>query len=343
MRYRALGRTGMQVSEVGFGCGNVGGLMVRGSQLEQMVAVRRAVDLGFNYFDTAPSYGDTLSEANLGKVLTALRPDVFVGTKVGIGPGNPGETTFSDIKGSVARSLELSLKRLQRDHVDVLYLHNPITKERGAKRGSIGLDDVLDRGGVLDALEDVKAQGLARNIGFTALGDTEAVHAAIESGRFDVAQFYYNLLNPSAGDLVAPGFYGQDFRQAMAKARVRGMGAVVIRVMAGGALAGAKAREGYASPTVGGEMAEGGDYAGDAERAAQMEFLSTEFTQSMSEAALRFALSTPAASTALVGFSNLSQVVEAAAAGEAGPLPDAALRLVHEVWAAASTGGYTIA
>ena len=68
MEYRLLGRTGLKVSEIGFGCGNIGGLIIRGSFEEQLEAVRIALDLGINYFDTAPSYGDGLSETNLGHV-----------------------------------------------------------------------------------------------------------------------------------------------------------------------------------------------------------------------------------------------------------------------------------
>ncbi len=86
MEYRGLGRTGMLVSEVGFGCGNVGGLLVRGSEAEQAQAVKRAMELGINYFDTAPAYGDGRSEAHLGLVLRQLNADVFVATKFRVAP-----------------------------------------------------------------------------------------------------------------------------------------------------------------------------------------------------------------------------------------------------------------
>ena len=69
MNYRALGRTGLKVSEIGFGCGNVGGLMIRGEHADQVKAVARAMELGINYFDTASQYGDGQSESNLGRVL----------------------------------------------------------------------------------------------------------------------------------------------------------------------------------------------------------------------------------------------------------------------------------
>lgn len=74
MKYRVLGRTGIRVSEIGFGCGNVGGLMVRGSHEEQVEAVNRALELGIDYLDTAPSYGDGKSETSLGRVLEEQAP-----------------------------------------------------------------------------------------------------------------------------------------------------------------------------------------------------------------------------------------------------------------------------
>ncbi len=72
MKYRPLGNTGLNVSEIGFGCGNVGGFMIRGGPGDQVQAVARAMDLGINYFDTAPSCGDGVSgdgvsETNLGR------------------------------------------------------------------------------------------------------------------------------------------------------------------------------------------------------------------------------------------------------------------------------------
>src|SRR5919198_6102873 len=82
MEYRALGRTGLQVSMLGFGCGNVGGLIIRGTHQDRVRAVARAMEAGINYFDTAPSYGDGQSERNLGQVLHELGADAYVGTKV---------------------------------------------------------------------------------------------------------------------------------------------------------------------------------------------------------------------------------------------------------------------
>src|SRR6266850_5733843 len=91
MQMRVFGRTGMQVSVLGFGCGAVGGIMVRGDPADQERLVARAIAAGVNYFDTAVLYGDGESERNLGRVLQRLKPaNVIVGTKVRVPPGEPG-------------------------------------------------------------------------------------------------------------------------------------------------------------------------------------------------------------------------------------------------------------
>src|SRR5262249_5995436 len=118
MEYRILGRTNLRVSALGFGCGNVGGLMIRGTRAEGERAVARALELGVNFFDTAPSYGDGVSEEHLGQTLEALRAECFVATKVRL-----GESGLADPGREVTRSLETSLHRLRRDRVDLLQLH----------------------------------------------------------------------------------------------------------------------------------------------------------------------------------------------------------------------------
>src|SRR3954447_10062092 len=91
MEMRTLGRTGMRVSILGFGCGAVGGLMVRGNAADQERTIARALDAGVNYFDTAVQYGDGESERTLGRVLKALKPtNAIVGTKVRIPPADVG-------------------------------------------------------------------------------------------------------------------------------------------------------------------------------------------------------------------------------------------------------------
>ena len=121
MELRTLGRTGLRVSALGFGAGAVGGLMTRGAAADQERAVARALELGVNYFDTAPIYGDGESEKNLGRVWRTLRPAAAVGTKVRLAPEEK-----TRLCAAITASLDASLKRLQMDRVDLLQLHNLI-------------------------------------------------------------------------------------------------------------------------------------------------------------------------------------------------------------------------
>ena len=121
MEYRQLGRTGLEVSALGFGCGAVGGLLVKGDRKDMEQVVARAIELGINYFDTARVYGDGQSEANLGLVLEALKADVLVGTKVRL-----LAEQMDLIEDAVVASVEGSLKRLRLDRVDLIQLHNGV-------------------------------------------------------------------------------------------------------------------------------------------------------------------------------------------------------------------------
>src|SRR5438105_15307714 len=101
MEQRVLGRTGVSVSVLGFGCGAVGGLMVRGAPADQERAVARALEAGVNYFDTAVQYGDGESEKNLGRALQKLKPaNAIVGTKVRLPTAD-----FGRIGDAVAKSI----------------------------------------------------------------------------------------------------------------------------------------------------------------------------------------------------------------------------------------------
>ena len=168
MEMRMFGRTGMRLSVLGFGCGAVGGLMVRGDPLDQERTVARAIDAGVNYFDTAVQYGSGESEKNLGRVLQRLKPaNVTVGTKVRLPSGD-----FRRIADAVAKSLEGSLARLRLDRVDIFHLHNAITETGGGE--ALSVRQVL--GDVLPAFERLRQQGKTRFLGLTAIGDTAALH-----------------------------------------------------------------------------------------------------------------------------------------------------------------------
>jgi len=317
MHLRPFGRTGMQLSVLGFGCGAVGGLMVRGDPGDQERTIARALAAGVNYFDTAVQYGNGESEKNLGRVLQKLKPaDVVVGTKVRLPPGEVGR-----IADAITQSLEASLKRLQRDRVDIFHLHNSITETGGGP--ALSVRQVL--GEVVPAFEKLRQQGKTRFLGLTAVGDTSSLHQAIDSRAFDSAQVAYNMLNPSAAEALPANYPAQDYRRLFDHTKAAGTGVVGIRVLAGGALSGSAERHPIASPPPE-PIGSANNYNADLDRARRLMPLVDEgFAANLSEAATRFVLSQPAMGTILVGMATPQQFEDALAAVEKGPLPQAAL------------------
>ncbi|HEY3916583.1 MAG TPA: aldo/keto reductase [Stellaceae bacterium] len=294
MRRRSLGNTGLSVSEIGFGCGPTAGLMVKGDARLRRDAVARALDLGIDYFDTAPVYGDTLSERHLGEALRALDAKPFVATKIALELGDLG-----DIAGAVTRSVEASVERLGLRPLALVQLHNRVGAQRAVK-ADIGtgalltVDDVLGPHGVVPALERLRARGLVQHLGCCAYGgEATAIAQLIDSGAFATILVHYSLLNPSAW---SPMPVPRDYGGIGARAVAAGMGAIALRVLDGGALLGA-------------------------ERAPALAALAAESGQSLPALALRYALSNEQIATALVGFSDSAQIEAAHAAAMAGLLP----------------------
>jgi aryl-alcohol dehydrogenase-like predicted oxidoreductase len=319
MEMRVLGKTGLKVSVLSFGCGAVGGLMVKGAAADQERAVVRAMEFGINYFDTAPMYGNGESERNLGRVLKALKwPKVLVGTKVFV------EAT-GDIGRFIADSMDASLKRLGLESVDLYQLHNPISD---AKREGT-LDSKTVREQVLPAFDSLREQGKARYFGFTALGDTPAIHKVLDA--FDSAQVSYNLLNPSAGMKLPSNYPAQDYGNLIARARANGVGTIGIRVLAGGALSGVETRHPLGMPSVD-PIGSASSYSGDVARAIRFdEVIRRGFAQSLVEASIRYVLSNRDLSTTLAGLSTLEQLEHAGQSAKKGPLPAEALQAISTI------------
>ena len=322
MEKRRFGRTGLQVSALGFGCGAVGGLMIKGTQADQERAVARALELGINYFDTAQMYGNGQSETNLGRVLQTLKPDVYIGTKVRLPPTERGH-----IGAAIAASLEASLKRLQRDSVDLFQFHNAIVdKTAGA---DFGVDAVLDE--VVPAFERLRGQGKFRFFGITANGETAALHKVVDARAFDSGQVSYNLLNPSPGAPLPQGYPAQDYADLLGAMQRADMGVINIRVLAAGALSGTEERHPLGSPPPA-PIGSGADYRRDVERARRFAPIVRDgHADSLIEASIRYPLAHPGVSTVLVGYSTLEQLEYAARAVEKGPLPQPAMDRIAEV------------
>jgi L-galactose dehydrogenase/L-glyceraldehyde 3-phosphate reductase len=313
VRYRPLGRTGLEVSEVGFGCGGIGGLFVRGSPAEQRAAAEAALAGGVNYFDTAALYGNGRSEENLGRVLRELGVEATVGTKINLAPDEvPSAET------AVVEKLAEGLRRLGRERVDVCTLHGRIAVAGGPSSAALPADQVC--GAVAAGLRRAVDAGLAGAIGFTGLGDTAAIHQVISSGAFDYAQCYVNVLNPSA---ARPGMAppdAQDFEGVIGHCAEAGMGIMAIRVFGAGAVGANPARHPLAGDP-GGPLA-GDGYASDLARAQPLGIVSTDLgLESPFELALRAVLAEDV-STALVGFSDRAQVEDALRWQARGPLSE---------------------
>ncbi len=319
---RRFGRTGLELSVLGFGCGAVGGLMIKGTPADQERAVARALDLGINYFDTAQMYGNGESERNLGRVLQQLKPAVYVGTKVRLPPTERGK-----IGEAIAASLEASLTRLQRDSIDLFQFHNAIV---GTTKGAdFAAETVLDE--VVPAFERLRAQGKFRFFGITANGETAALHRVADARAFDSGQVSYNLLNPSPGAAVPSGYPAQDYGNLLAHMQAAEMGVINIRVLAGGALSGTEERHPLGSPPPA-PIGSGADYRRDVERARRFEPLIREgHADSLIEASIRYPLAHPGVSTVLVGYSTLEQLDYAARSIDKGPLSAAALARIGEI------------
>ena len=316
MQMRTFGRSGLKVSILGFGCGAGGGLMVRGAPADQEQAIARALEAGVNYFDTAAQYGNGESEKNLGRILNRLKPrDALVGTKVRV----PADS--KSVAADIVSSVEASLRRLAREQVDILHLHNNIIASGAGER--LAARQVLEE--VVPAFESLRRQGKIRFLGMTANGDTAALHQAINARCFDSAQVSYNMLNPSAASPLPPEYPAQDYRQLFDQTQAAGVGVIGIRVLAGGALSGTAERHPIASPPPR-PIGSARTYEDDLRRAQRLAPLVTEgFASSLAEAATRFCITHPAMGTILVGVATPQQFEDALVAVLKGPLPQAAL------------------
>lgn len=303
MKVQTLGHTGLQVSAIGFGCGPTAALMVSGTAKEQREAIACALDLGINYFDTAPGYGASQSETNLGEALRVLGARPVIATKVAL-----VLEELTEIGSRIEQSVEASLRRLRTDSVDLIQLHNRIGARRASKAefgtgALLTVEDVLGPGGVVAAFLGLRQRGLARYFGCSAFGgEMPVLQRVIDSGSFDMLSVHYSLYNDTAlSDSVRADV--RNYSAIGSRAAGRGMGIVALRILEGGALA---------------------PEAGEA-RATSLQRASARFGMGLTEAAIRFALSEARIGIALIGLSSVEQVRHACDCCDRGALPSETL------------------
>jgi aryl-alcohol dehydrogenase-like predicted oxidoreductase len=312
MKLRTFGRSGIRVSEIIFGGGNVGGIIIHQDDATKREAVRRALAGGINWIDTAAQYGNGKSEEALGWLLPETGATPYVSTKFNLDVEN-----LHDMPAQIESRLMESLARLKRPSVDVLQLHNRIGATPGGRVMTV--EQILGKDGVADGLERLREKGLIRHMGITAIGEAASVCEVIRSGRFDSAQVYYNLLNPSAGRHMPAAWTGHNLAGIIAACREHKVAVMAIRIFAAGIIASDQrtGREG---------MLTANTSVAEEERKTKAVFDAIGADQgTRAQVALRFVLSNPDVSCAVLGLAELQHIDEALQAQAMGPLPAAAL------------------
>ena len=316
MDYSILGRTGLRVSRAGFGGGGIGQEWGPTNEEESVRAVQRALDLGVNFLDMAPGYGDGKAEEVLGMALQGHRDEAIVATKVRLRADE-----MDDIAGAVSRSLEASLRRLRRDWVDVLHVHNRFTLERGDVPASLSAEDAL--GPVLGAFQEVRRAGKTRFIGVSPMDPhMPTVKQIMESGYYDTVLAYYNLLNWTAQELPPSGMDLLDNGQIIPLAKSLDMGVVGIRSHAAGAL----------SSQVDRSVGEGTLLAQDVASTKSLDFLLEGPIRNMSQAAMVFCLMNRDIHTTVPGVKNVNEIEEIAGCVDLPPIPPQHLGRLQELY-----------
>jgi aryl-alcohol dehydrogenase-like predicted oxidoreductase len=323
MQRRRFGRTGLEVPALTFGGGWVGGLLIRGSQREREGVLNQALAAGIDWIDTAALYGNGVSETVIGQWLRGIaqnkRPRIS--TKFNI------DTTAGDFAGQIERSVAASLQRLGLSSVPVLILHSRVVDAAGEGRDkrSLSVQETIGDGGIADIMDGLRKQGLCDWIGLTGLGDPAAVHGVIDSGRFDVAQVYYNLLNPTAMEGAGPGWNSTDFGGLLHRCAAQDMGVMGIRIFAAGHLASNERHGREVAITANAESAPE-----EARAQAALAILGSQHGTG-AQAALRFGLACRLLSTIVVGIGETWHLEEALKAAEMGPLPQPAIAALEEL------------
>ena len=317
MEYTTLGRTGLSVSRVGFGGGGIGQVWGATTRDEAVRAVHRALDLGVNFFDVAPAYGDGKAEEALGLALEGRTEDVIVATKVRLSAED-----MADVTGAVQRSMETSLRLLKRESVDVLHVHNRFTENRGDVPNSLSADDVL--GPVLDAYRAVRQAGKTRFIGLSAMDHhVPTLDRIMDSGHWDTVLAYYNLLNWTAQEPPPAGVDLFDNGQNIQLAKKHNMGVIGIRSHAAGALSAAVDRP----------IPAGNDLLRrDVASAAQLDFLLDGPIETLSQAAMVFCLMNRDIHTTVPGVKNQTEAEEIARCIDLAPIPPAHMTRLRELY-----------
>ena len=309
MQQRVLGKTGLSVSAITLGGGGIGMVWGATTEDECIETVKHAVASGINIIDVAPVYGNGKAEEVVGTAWPDLATKPLLATKVLIRPRER-----SDLSGAIRRSLEGSLTRLGREQIDIFQLHNQIEPREPVSPLRLTLQEVVGTGGVLETMQQLKEEGLVRELGFTGIARHDVVRELFSDGRLATVQLVTNVLNSEGEMGVAEDGQYRDHLEMVGLARSAQFGIFGIRPFAAGSLTAAVDRSLPADHPVAVDFDFGQRHLG---------FLTAETASSLAVVAMRYALSLPGVSTVVTGAKNRAELDDAIVAAQAGPLPSA--------------------
>jgi len=209
---RALGRTGEEVSLLAFGAGSR--FLMYEDEDAALAALNEAIDLGITYVDTAHSYGDGQSEERVGKLMPTRRKEIFLSTKL-----------QQRKRDEALRALELSLKRLQVDQLDLVHIHD--------LSGDEDLAQIEASDGILEALYRARDEGMTRFIGITCHAAPATLKAALERHDFNCTQMALNAARARIDDAEFKAVrmpVGSFEELALPVANRKGLGIIAMKV-----------------------------------------------------------------------------------------------------------------
>jgi aryl-alcohol dehydrogenase-like predicted oxidoreductase len=293
MEYRTFGKTGIQISAIGIGCWEIGGGYGSIEETDFVKAVNRALDLGVNCFDTAEAYGFGASERSLAKALGARRKDAVITTKFGIGYKEAPNFRDSS-RNRMMASIETSLANLKTDYVDVYMVHWPDVNTPFEE--------------TMRALDELVQQGKVRAVGISNFR-LHQIETSVRTRRIDVAQYCWNMLDRRMQRDILP------------YCRENGIGVMAYGSLAYGMLTGTFNEEmNFGSNdwrAKGGRMGNitlmqhlfGPDsFLKNLRAVEELKPMAKRYGKSLPQFALRWTLSNPVISTALVGCRNENEV-----------------------------------
>ena len=311
MKKNKLGRTGLDISQVILGGGWVGGLFIDPKYEIMEKAIELSLKSGINWIDTAESYSNGQSEKNIGDLLSSLSSEkkLHVSSKARLDP-----TSSETFESQLDRKLDNTLKRLKLDKLELYQLHNKITLHES--NDTLTSSQILKTNSVSDMMEKIKEDGRVKNIGLTALGDAVPIRAVVNTGSFDTAQIYYNLLNPSANFNEKGLWNDHDFSGLMSDCHKQNMGIMGIRIFAAGLLA-TDIRHGREIP-----VTNVIDIKEEEKRVKKIFRIAGEAYGNRAQFALRYGLSNNSLHCVVLGLASLDHLENSIQAVQMGQLPE---------------------